>query len=411
MKYLIETARKEGASDLHLVYGSPPKLRIHGSLRDFPGAAPLTDEDCERYARELLQPDGGSPGTPGSVSSIPESGFDVPGSVSDIREGGFGVRSGAAGRGVTPDLPVCGEVDAARTISGTRVRINIFRQQGHLSAAVRLLYNHIPDISELGLPAVAEELTSLRRGIILVTGETGSGKSTTLAAMLDKLNHSVDSHIVTLEDPIEYVYTPDRCLINQREIGKDAEGFAQGLRAALREDPDILLIGEMRDADTIETALTAAETGHLVFATLHTNSASDTIDRIVSVFSSGRQQQIRMQLSMTLQAVLSQQLLPRADGTGRVLACEVMKVIPAIRNLIREGKTPQIENALSTSAKIGNITMDNSIIRLCQKRLITAEEAVAAAHDGEYVSRSCLSVSGLQPGNRGRPLQSERGER
>jgi len=370
MKYLIETARKEGASDLHLVYGSPPKLRIHGSLRDFPGAAPLTDEDCERYARELLQPD----------------------------EGG-----GAEDRSLK--LPACGEADAARTISGTRVRINIFRQQGHLSAAVRLLYNRIPELGELGLPPVAEELTSLRRGIILVTGETGSGKSTTLAAMLDRLNHSVDSHIVTLEDPIEYIYTPDKCLINQREIGKDTSGFAQGLRAALREDPDILLIGEMRDADTIETALTAAETGHLVFATLHTNSASDTIDRIVSVFSAGRQQQIRMQLSMTLQAVLSQQLLPKADGTGRVLACEVMKVIPAIRNLIREGKTPQIENALSTSAKIGNITMDNSIIRLYQKRLITAAEAVAAAHDSEYVERSCSPFPGSQP------LKGERRER
>ncbi len=386
MKYLIETARKEGASDLHLVYGSPPKLRIHGSLRDFPGAAPLTDEDCERYARELLQPDGRDRGS---------------GREMNHDEGG----------GSPPELPVCGEVDAARTISGIRVRINVFRQQGHLSAAVRLLYNHIPEIGELGLPPAAEELTGLRRGIILVTGETGSGKSTTLAAMLDKLNHSVDSHIVTLEDPIEYIYTPDRCLINQREIGKDAEGFAQGLRAALREDPDILLIGEMRDADTIETALTAAETGHLVFATLHTNSASDTIDRIVSVFSAGRQQQIRMQLSMTLQAVLSQQLLPRADGTGRVLACEVMKVIPAIRNLIREGKTPQIENALSTSAKIGNITMDNSIIRLYQKRLITAEEAAAAAHDGEYVARSCPVLPGGQPGNRDRPLISERRER
>jgi len=355
MRYLIETARAKGASDLHLVYGSPPKLRIHGSLEDLPGAAALTDEDCERYARELL----GGPGPPEQAA-----------------------------------LPACGEVDAARTISGVRVRINVFRQQGHVSAAVRLLYNHIPELNELGLPPVAEELTSLRRGIILVTGETGSGKSTTLAAMLNQLNRTVHSHIITLEDPIEYTYTPDRCLINQREIGKDAEGFAQGLRAALREDPDILLIGEMRDADTIETALTAAETGHLVFATLHTNSASDTIDRIVSVFPAGRQQQIRMQLSMTLQAVLSQQLLPRADGTGRALACEVMKVTPAIRNLIREGKTPQIESALSTTAKIGNITMDNSILRLYQKRLITAREAAEAAHDREYVERSCGPMPG-----------------
>jgi len=371
MKYLIERAKKEGASDLHLVFGSPPKLRIHGSLEFLPGAAPLTDADCERYARELLRDEAGEDG---------------------------------------PPLPARGEIDAARTISGTRVRINIFRQQGHLSAAVRLLYNHIPALEELGLPPVAEELTSLRRGIILVTGETGSGKSTTLAAMLDRLNHTVNSHIITLEDPIEYTYTPDKCLINQREIGKDTDGFAQGLRAALREDPDILLIGEMRDADTIETALTAAETGHLVFATLHTNSASDTIDRIVSVFSAGRQQQIRMQLSMTLQAVLSQQLLPRADGKGRVLACEVMKVIPSIRNLIREGKTPQIENALSTSAKIGNMTMDNSIIRLYQKRLISAAEAVGAAHDGEYVERSCSPMAGMagKPGTPGAPARGGR---
>ncbi len=362
MKYLIETAREKGASDLHLVYGFPPKLRIHGSLESLPGAAPLTDGDCERYARELLEEDGG--------------------------EG--------------PPIPERSEVDAARTISGVRVRINIFHQQGHLSAAVRLLYNHIPELGELGLPPVAEELTNLRRGIILVTGETGSGKSTTLAAMLNRINHTASSHIITLEDPIEYTYAPGKCLINQREIGRDAEGFAQGLRAALREDPDILLIGEMRDADTIETALTAAETGHLVFATLHTNSASDTIDRIVTVFPAGRQEQIRMQLSMTLQAVLSQQLLPKADGTGRALACEVMKVTPAIRNLIREGKTPQIENALSTSAKIGNITMDNSILRLYQKRLISAAEAVGAAHDSEYVERSCSPMgAGMGPGARG----------
>jgi len=356
MKNLIETAKQKEASDLHLVYGSPPKLRIHGSLEDLPGAAPLTDADCERYAGELL-----------------------------------------AGSAAPPQLPACGEVDAARTVSGIRVRFNIFRQQGHLSVAVRLLYNHIPELGELGLPPVAEELTGLRRGIILVTGETGSGKSTTLAAMLNTLNHTVNSHIITLEDPIEYTYVPDKCLINQREIGKDAEGFAQGLRAALREDPDILLIGEMRDADTIETALTAAETGHLVFATLHTNSAPDTIDRIVSAFSAGQQQQIRMQLSMTLQAVLSQQLLPKADGTGRVLACEVMKVVPAIRNLIREGKTPQIENALSTTAKMGNITMDNSIIRLCQRRLITPATAAAAAHDSEYVARSCSLAPARDP--------------
>ena len=233
-----------------------------------------------------------------------------------------------------------------------------------------------------------QRLPDLNRGIVLVTGETGSGKSTTLAAMLDRINHTYDGHIITLEDPIEYIYKPDRCVINQREIGADTESYASGLRAILREDPDVILIGEMRDLNTIETALTAAETGHLVFATLHTNSAPEAIDRVVDVFPEGRQKQIRLQLSTTLMAVLSQQLLPKKAG-GRVAACELMMVTPAIRNLIREGKTPQILSSLATSAAEGSVTMDNALIALCRQQVISAKTARAAfCHDPEYVKRN-----------------------
>lgn len=206
---------------------------------------------------------------------------------------------------------------------------------------------------------------------------------------MNEINHTRPCHILTLEDPIEYQYTPDKSLINQREIGEDTVSYAQGLREALREDPDILLIGEMRDMDTIETALTAAETGHLVFSTLHTSSAADSIDRIVSVFPAERQQQVRMQLSMTLKAVLSQQLLPRIGG-GRALACEVMIVNPAIRNLIREGKTPQISSTVATSARDGSLAMDACLLRLYRDRAITKETALLAAQDPEYLKKSLL---------------------
>ena len=235
----------------------------------------------------------------------------------------------------------------------------------------------------LGLPelgffsddqSVFERVVSMADGIFLVTGPTGSGKSTTLAAVLNRINHTRAEHIITLEDPVEYIYTPDKCVINQREIGRDTRNYADGLRAILREDPDIILIGEMRDLDTIEAALTAAETGHLVFATLHTNSAADSIDRIVGVFPDGRQKQIRMQLSTTLRVVLSQQLVPKTSG-GRVAACEVMVVNDAIRNIIREGKTPQIENFIAMNQQGGSILMDNALMKLAAEGKISREEA------------------------------------
>jgi len=340
---LIEQAAALKASDLHLAFGVPPKVRLDGELTDLPDCGTLTDEDCEQLAQELL--------------------------------------------GHT--MPPVGEEDLSLELAGRRVRVNLFRQSGHVSAALRLLADQIPELNELGLPPAVQSLPELQRGIILVTGETGSGKSTTLAAMLRRINETRHDHIITLEDPIEYIHTPDQCLINQREIGRDTASYADGLRAILREDPDVILIGEMRDLTTIETALTAAETGHLVFATLHTNSAADSIDRVVDVFPAERQRQIRMQLSMTLQAVLSQQLLPRRGG-GRVAACELMMVSPAVRNLIREGKTPQIANAVATSADLGSITMDNALIRLFKDKKITAETARQAAHDPEYVKKNTL---------------------
>ena len=284
-------------------------------------------------------------------------------------------------------LEYTGELDFSREIRGIRCRCHVFKQQGKVSAAIRLLSESIPRLDSLGLPPSALEFTSLHKGIVLVTGETGSGKSTTLAAMLDEINHTRKNHIVTLEDPIEYVYTPDLCVINQREVGKDTASFSEGLRASLREDPDVILIGEMRDKDTIETAITAAETGHLVFGTLHTGSASDAIDRMVQVFPEGMQNQIRLQLSMTLMAVISQQLVKKKTG-GRVLASEVMVVTDGIRNTIRGGNTPQIANAIATSAAIGGQTMDQSLVSLVRSRQIDKAVAVEYSHDQAYVKKN-----------------------
>lgn len=325
---LISAARRDGASDIHLVCGLPPRYRVDGSLQDL-DSAPLTEADCLSAVQAL------------------------------------------AGEHF-PRLEAEGELDLAATLCGVRCRLNLFRQQGAYSAAVRLLSDHIPALEELGLPPSVPGFLDFGRGLVLITGETGSGKSTTLAALLQRLNETRPLHLLTLEDPVEYRYPPGRCIVNQREVGRDTRSFASGLRAALREDPDVILVGEMRDLDTIETALTAAETGHLVFATVHTQSAADSVDRLVGVFPGQRQQQIRLQLSMTLRAVLSQRLLPRRGG-GRALACEVMQVDGAVRSLIREGKTPQLRNAIQTSAAIGSIPMERAVQNLYQSGAITRE--------------------------------------
>ncbi|WP_242831943.1 type IV pilus twitching motility protein PilT [Butyrivibrio sp. VCD2006] len=342
---LVARAKADGASDIHIICGLPPKYRRGGDLENM-DETPVTQEECLELARKLA-------GT--------EEAFD--------------------------ELMTTGELDAADTFADNRCRIHLFKQQGVPSLALRILSEHIPELSTLGLPIAVQELPKLHKGIVLVTGETGSGKSTTLAAILDNINHNYKRHIVTLEDPVEYMYKPDLCAINQREVGKDTKSFAMGLRASLREDPNVILIGEMRDRDTIETAITAAETGHLVFGTLHTGSAADSIDRMVQVFPEAAQQQIRLQLSMVLQAVLTQQLIQKKGG-GRALASEYMIVTDAIRNLIRTGNTPQIANAVATSAELGGQTMDQSIVMLVRRGLITRENALHYAVNKDFVSRN-----------------------
>ncbi len=341
---LVEQAQGLNASDIHIVCGLPIKGRIDGSMQDI-GEELLSYEDCEYYAQSLA----------GENYRCIES---------------------------------IGELDLAKSFPcGARTRINLFRQRGAVSAAIRILSDHIPEIEELGLPPIVTELPSYRSGIVLVTGETGSGKSTTLAAVINRINHTRRAHIITLEDPVEYLYTPDQCVINQRCIGEDTRSYADGLRALLREDPDVILIGEMRDLNTIETALTAAETGHLVFATLHTNSAADSIDRMVNVFPDGQQKQIRLQVSTTLRVVLSQQLLPKKSGRGRAAACEVMYVNDAIKNLIREGKTHQIDSFITMNAKDGSITMDNALHKMVREGIVSAETALSYCRDRENFRR------------------------
>ena len=342
---LVAKAKRDGASDIHIILGLPPKYRLDGQIRDMDTTV-YTLDDCVDMARSL------------------------------------------AGRNYD-EFDRTGELDAAGTFADNRCRIHLFKQQGAPSLALRLLREDIPDVRKLGLPPAVLNLTDLHKGIVLVTGETGSGKSTTLAALLDSINHTYYSHIVTLEDPVEYIYKPDKCAINQREVGKDTRSFAEGLRASLREDPNVILIGEMRDRDTIETAITAAETGHLVFGTLHTGSAPDSIDRMVQVFPADAQTQIRLQLSMTLQAVLTQQLIPKKNG-GRVLACELMIVTDAIRNLIRSGNTPQIANAVATSSAIGGQTMDQALVKLVRTGTVTKDMAVHYAHDANYVKKNAI---------------------
>lgn len=340
---LMVLAKARGASDIHLVCGLPPKGRINGDLEDLVQDA-LTYDDCMDTARYL------------------------------------------AGNRFN-ELMEVGQIDFSMTIDDSRCRLHLFLQQGLPSLALRILAEKIPEITTLGLPNVALNLVNLKKGIVLVTGVTGSGKSTTLASMINTINHLRKCHIVTLEDPVEYRYDSAKAVINQREVGRDVRSFSEGLRAAMREDPDVILIGEMRDRETIETAITAAETGHLVFATLHTVSAADSVDRMIQVFPSHMQDQARLELSMVLQAVLSQQLVRGRMG-GRVLACETMIVTDAIRNMIRDGNTPQIRNAISTSAAEGGQSMDQALLRLVDDRKITKELAIENAMNPAYIRKN-----------------------
>jgi twitching motility protein PilT len=333
------------ASDLHLTAGSPPMIRTHGKLNalDYPALTPQT-------TREVIY----------SILT------------NDQRQ----------------RLETDWQIDLAYSIPGkARFRVNAYFQRAALSAAFRLIPHNMPRLSTLGVPPVLEEFTKKPRGFVLVTGPTGSGKSTTLAAMIDLINDTRHEHILTIEDPIEFLHRHKKCIVNQRELGADAQSFALGLKAALRQDPDVILVGEMRDLDTISTALTAAETGHLVFATLHTQDTAQTVDRIVDVFPPDQQQQVRVQLSISLQGIVTQQLLPKADGQGRIVATEVLVPTPGVRNLIREGKTHQIYSALQTGGRYGMQTMDASMAQLVREHKISRELAEARSSTPDELRR------------------------
>jgi len=345
LESLLHEAVKQEASDLHLTVGVPPILRINGELirLDLP---PLGVADTVKLFETV---------------------------ANEERRQQFLQN---------------GEVDFSHTIFHlSRFRINAFKQRGSVAIAVRIIPEQIPTMEELRLPEVISSLADKPRGLVLVTGSTGSGKSTTMAAMIDLINSRRACNILTLEDPIEYLHRHRKSLINQREVGSDTRTFASGLRAALREDPDVILVGEMRDMETISIAVRAAETGHLVLGTLHTSDAPQTVDRIIDVFPANQQQQIRSQLSLTLQGIICQQLLIRQDRQGRVVAVEVLVVTPAVRNLIREGKNHQLLSVIQTGAKYGMQSMDVALRDLCRDGIISDEEALMYAHDRENFLR------------------------
>jgi twitching motility protein PilT len=342
---LLELVVEKRASDLHLAVGLPPILRVDGPLYQA-NYTEVTPNVCQRMVYDIL--------TDEQIQQY-ESTW---------------------------------ELDCSYALQKTaRFRVNIFRDKGSAAAAFRLIPARIPTVRDLGLPLVLEELSRRPRGLVLVTGPTGSGKSTTLAAMIGLINTERSVHIITIEDPIEYLHTHKKSIINQREMGGDTKAFPNALRAALREDPDVILVGEMRDLDTMELAIRAAETGHLVFSTVHTNNAASTVDRIVDAFPEGQQEQIRIMLSNTLEAVVSQQLLPRAGMPGRVAAVEVMIATAAIRNLVREAKAHQVTSIIQTSAHVGMQTMDQALKDLYQRGLITYEEAISRAMNVEELKR------------------------
>lgn len=344
LKDLLDMTTELKASDLHLTVGIPPTVRINGILKQI-GDTKLSPEDIQNFAKEIL-----------------EDRFDRYNQV--------------------------GEADTSYSVQGIgRFRVNVFKQRNSDAIAIRAIALRIPTLAELKHPQVVKDLCEKQRGLVLVTGPTGSGKSTTLAAMINEINSTTSAHIITLEDPIEYLHKHNKCIINQREIGKDSKSYQNALRAILREDPDVILVGEMRDLETIATAITAAETGHLVFSTLHTIGAAKTIDRIIDVFPPHQQQQIRIQLAAVLQGIVSQQLIPTADGKGRVAALETMVITPGIQNLIREGKTHQIESSIQTGSKYGMKTMDMALAELCRKGMITQDTALTYSVDRETIKR------------------------
>ena len=338
LKGIIERAIAAGSSDIHVSTQRPASCRISGSLFAMDREI-LNNDDLTQMIQPFLQI-----------------------------------------RGVAERMEKLGEADFAYAIDDTaRFRVNLFKQKGEYAFVMRLLPVKMPDPNALGIPDAVMNFVNLKRGLVLVTGETGSGKSTTLASIINTINRTQQKHIITIEDPIEFVHHHQMSIVNQRELGIDTMSFANALRASLREDPDIILVGEMRDLETIETALTAAETGHLVFSTLHTNSAPSTIDRIVDIFPPSQQEQVKVQLANVLEGVVCQQLIPCRSGSGRVAAFEVMVANPAIRANIREGKSFQLTSQIQVGRKQGMQTMDDCLMKLFEQKKISADDAVRFA--------------------------------
>ena len=340
LRSLLEEMIERGASDLHITAGERPKLRVDGDIVDASVTEVMSPKDTLSLAYSVL-------------TENQKKRFEL----EDELDFSFGIQNLARFRG------------------------NVFKQRGCVAMVLRMIPFNILTFDDLGLPAVVAQLADKPRGLILVTGPTGSGKSTTLAAVLDRINKSRKGHIITVEDPIEFIHAHQSCIVNQREVGTDTKSFAAALKYALREDPDVILVGEMRDLETIAAALTIAETGHLVLATLHTNSAAESINRIIDVFPSNQQSQVRAQLAFVLEGVMTQTLLQKATGRGRVMCAEIMVATPAIRALIRDDKVHQIYSALQSGKKFGMQTMNDALHQAYMQRLITKEEALRAASD------------------------------
>ncbi len=360
LRALLEEMIEREASDLHLTVGERPKLRVDGRLMDSSVEQSLAPKDSMALTYSVL---------------------------TEQQKKKFEQES---------------ELDFSFSIEGvSRFRANVYRQRGSIGAAIRRIPWKILGFEELGLPPVVERLAEKPRGLVLVTGPTGSGKSTTLAAMVDKINRERNSHIITIEDPIEFVHDHKRCLVNQREVGSDTKSFPSALKYVLRQDPDVILVGEMRDLETISAALTIAETGHLAFATLHTNSAAETINRVIDVFPSHQQQQVRAQLAFVLEGVVTQTLLPKASGKGRVVASEILIVTPAVRALIREDKVHQIYSAMQAGKKFGMQTLNDSLYQLYMQRQVSAEECLRVSPDPSELKRM-IGGAGAASGAGGR---------
>lgn len=337
---LLTTLVERGGSDLHMKVGQPPVIRVDGTLYRMEGYPPMSPEDVKGQMYSIL-----------TEEQVAEYENEL-------------------------------ELDLSHTVEGVgRYRVNVFQQRGHVGGVFRHIPFRVPTIDELGLPQVLKEIAMRPRGLVLVTGPTGSGKSTTLAAMVSHMNARRPAHIITIEDPLEFIHTDNVCLINQRELGADTHSFGHALRHVMRQNPDIILVGEMRDLETIQLAITAAETGHLVLATLHTTDAAQTIDRVIDVFPPEQQEQIRSQLATTIEAIICQTLLPLKSGSGRVAAFEIMIGTPAIKTIVREGKTHQIPALVQTGSDVGMVSLEHYLLNLIQQGMVTFEEALAKSNN------------------------------